>query len=56
MFISYIGLELMSLVNPGIFAPFPYLFLITLYFVMMERCNNDADKNVLSKIMKGEKP
>ncbi|MBQ2841668.1 MAG: O-antigen ligase family protein [Clostridia bacterium] len=55
MFISYIGLELMSLVNPGIFAPFPYLFLITLYFVMMERCNNDEDKKVLPRIMKGEK-
>ncbi len=56
MFISYLGLELMSLVNPGIFAPFPYLFLITLYFVMMERCNSDTDKNVLKRIMKGEKP
>lgn len=56
MFISYLGLELMSLVNPGIFAPFPYLFLITLYFVMMERCNSDNDKNVLKQIMKGEKP
>ncbi len=56
MFLSYIGLELMSLVNPGIFAPFPYLFLITIYFVMMERCNNNTDKNVLPKIMKGEKP
>ena len=55
MFISYIGLELMSLVNPGIFAPFPYLFLITIYFVMMERCNNDNDKKILSKITKGEK-
>lgn len=55
MFLSYIGLELMSLVNPGIFAPFPYLFLITIYFVMMERCNNDADKKILPAIMKGEK-
>lgn len=55
MFISYIGLGMMSLVNPGIFAPFPYLFLITLYFVMIERCNNSEDKKVLSRIMKGEK-
>ncbi len=55
MFISYIGLGMMSLVNPGIFAPFPYLFLITLYFVMMERCNNAEDKKVLPRIMKGEK-
>ncbi|MBQ2847772.1 MAG: O-antigen ligase family protein [Clostridia bacterium] len=56
LFASYIGLELMSLVNPGIFAPFPYLFLVTLYFVMMERCNTDEDKKLLSQIMKGEKP
>lgn len=56
MFLSYIGLELMSLVNPGIFAAFPYLFLITIYFVMMERCNNDKDKKILPHIMKGEKP
>lgn len=55
MFISYIGLELMSLVNPGIFAPFPYLFLITIYFVIMEKCNSDEDKKVLARIMKGEK-
>lgn len=55
LFLSYIGLELMSLVNPGIFAPFPYLFLITLYFVMMEKCNSDGDKKTLSRIMKGEK-
>lgn len=54
LFISYLGLELMSLVNPGIFAPFPYLFLATLYFVIMERCNSDEDKKALSKIFKGE--
>ncbi|MCR5523519.1 MAG: O-antigen ligase family protein [Clostridia bacterium] len=36
LFLSFIGLELMSLVNPGIFAPFPYLFLVTLYFSVME--------------------
>ncbi len=55
MFISYIGLEMMSLVNPGIFAPFPYLFLITLYFVMMEKSNNAEDKKLLPRMMKGEK-
>ncbi|MBQ2904811.1 MAG: O-antigen ligase family protein [Clostridia bacterium] len=55
MFISYLGLEMMSLVNPGIFAPFPYLFLITLYFVMMEKSNNDEDKKILPRMIKGEK-
>ncbi len=55
MFLSYIGLEMMSLVNPGIFVPFPYLFLVTIYFVIMERCNSEKDKQLLSKILKGEK-
>lgn len=36
MFVSFIGLEMMSLVNPGIFVPFPYLFLVTAYFAIME--------------------
>ena len=54
MFISYIALELMSLVNPGIFAPFPYLFLVTIYFVIMEKCNNDDDKKVLPLLIRGQ--
>lgn len=36
MFVSFIGLEMMSLVNPGIFVPFPYLFTVTAYFAIME--------------------
>lgn len=52
-FISYLGLEMMSFVNPGIFVPFPYLFLVTIYFVIMERCNNDDDRKTLSLIRKG---
>lgn len=55
MFLSYIGLEMMSFVNPGIFVPFPYLFLVTVYFVIMERCNSEKDKQLLGKIVKGEK-
>lgn len=39
VFISYIGLELMSLVNPGIFCPLPYLMLITLFLVILEKCD-----------------
>ncbi len=53
VFISYIGLEMMSFVNPGIFVPFPYLFLVTIYFVIMERCNNDDDKKALLLLRKG---
>ncbi len=36
LFISFIGLEMMSLVNPGLFAPVPYLLMISLYFPIME--------------------
>jgi hypothetical protein len=54
VFMSYIGLELMSLVNPGVFVPFPYLFLATVYFVIMEKCNNDEDKKNLSLIRQGK--
>ena len=54
LFVSYIGLELMSFVNPGIFVPFPYLFLVTIYFVIMEKCNTDDDRAVL-KLMKNKK-
>lgn len=39
VFISYMGLELMSLVNPGIFCPLPYLMLITLFLVIVEKCD-----------------
>ncbi len=40
VFLSYISLELMSLVNPGIFCPLPYLMLITLFMVVVEKINN----------------
>ncbi len=40
IFLSYISLELMSLVNPGIFCPLPYLMLVTLFMVVVEKCNN----------------
>lgn len=53
VFASYMGLELMSIVNPGIFAPFPYLFLVTIYFVIIERCNNDEDKKQFSLLVHG---
>lgn len=54
IFLSYIGIELMSLVNPGVFVPFPYLFMITMYFTIMENCNSDNDKNFLPLLMKGK--
>ena len=51
VFISYIGLELMSLVNPGIFSPFPYLFLITFYMVAIEKCTPDNERTTLKNIL-----
>ena len=45
---------MMSFVNPGIFAPFPYLFLATIYFVIIEGCNNEDDKKALSQLIKGQ--
>lgn len=53
IFISYIGLELMSLVNPGIFSPFPYLFMATLYFVIMEKCSGEESRRILPDVMNG---
>ncbi len=40
IFLSYISLEMMSLVNPGILCPLPYLFLITLFMVVVEKCDD----------------
>ena len=34
--LSYLGMILMSLVNPGIFCPFPNAAAITLIFALME--------------------
>ena len=54
LFLSYLGLELMSFVNPGIFAPFPYLFLVTLYFALMEARTTDADRAGFLAVLKKE--
>lgn len=40
IFLSYISLEMMSLVNPGILCPLPYLLLITLFMVVVEKCDD----------------
>lgn len=52
LFISYIGLEMMSLVNPGIFVPVPYLFLVTIFFVCMEKCRTSGKEQLIA-LMKG---
>ena len=40
IFLSYISLELMSLVNPGILCPVPYLLLITIFMIVVEKCDD----------------
>ncbi len=40
IFLSYISLELMSLVNPGILCPMPYLLLITIFMIVVEKCDD----------------
>lgn len=39
LFIAFIGLTMMSTVNPGEFCPIPYGFLVTYFFVVCEKCN-----------------
>lgn len=43
LFISYAGLFLMSLVNPGEFCPIPYGLLATLLFIICDKNNIAAD-------------
>lgn len=40
IFLSYISLELMSLVNPGILCPVPYLLLVIIYMIVVEKCDD----------------
>lgn len=51
IFLSYISLELMSLVNPGIFCPMPYLLLVVIYMIVVEKCN-DTEPQIKVPILK----
>jgi len=42
LFIAWVGLELMSLVNPGVFAPLPYLLILTVLVVVAEKTEKTA--------------
>lgn len=46
IFLSYISLEMMSLVNPGILCPLPYLMLITLFLVVVEKCDGEIQEKL----------
>lgn len=43
LFVSYAGLFMMSLVNPGEFSPIPYGMIATLFFVMCDKNNKFAE-------------
>lgn len=46
IFLSYISLEMMSLVNPGILCPFPYLMLVTLFLAVVEKCDGEYQEKI----------
>lgn len=54
VFISYIGIELMSLVNPGVFSPVPYLLIVTMYFIIIDNCNTQEDMDAYDRLKIGE--
>lgn len=57
IFLSYISLEMMSLVNPGVFCPIPYLFYVTLFMVLVEKCDGEFQEKIIvrKKKIKEEK-
>ena len=55
IFLSYISLEMMSLVNPGIFCPIPYLFYVTLFMVMVEKCDGEYQEKIIVSKRRKEK-
>ncbi len=52
VFLSYISLEMMSLVNPGILCPMPYLMLVTLFLVIVEKCDDGEPQEKISILKK----
>jgi hypothetical protein len=47
IFLSYISLEMMSLVNPGIFCPIPYLLYVTIFMVIVEKCDGEFQEKLI---------
>lgn len=50
IFISYIGITMMGLVNPAQFCPIPYLTVVTMMFVITEKCNEDELQRLKQEI------
>lgn len=49
IFLSFAGLEMMSIVNPGQFCPFPYALLCVVMFIVAEKCNVMRKPDKISK-------
>ena len=45
-FLSFAGLEMMSMVNPGEFCPIPYALLCVMMFIVVEKCNAVRQRQV----------
>ena len=55
IFLSYFSLEMMSLVNPGILCPMPYLLLIILYLIIVEKCDDGEEQEKIPILKKFKK-
>ncbi len=55
VFLSYFSLEMMSLVNPGILCPMPYLLLTTLFMVIVEKCDDGEAQEKIPILKKMKK-
>ncbi len=49
IFLSYVSLEMMSLVNPGVFCPVPYLLFVTLFMVIVEKSDGEFQEKMSLK-------
>ena len=49
LFLSWVGLELMSLVNPGEFVPIPYLLISTMFLIFAEKTVLPAKESSIEK-------
>lgn len=55
VFLSYFSLEMMSLVNPGIFCPMPYLLLIVIFLIVVEKCKDGEEQEKIPILKKFKK-
>ena len=54
LFLSWVGIEMMSLVNPGVFAPVPFLLVVTMLLVFAEKTGKAREGIAASANKQGE--